>query len=60
MHYSFDTAEQHVLVMEFAGPRDLFSAIHVGGRGRLPEAQARLVVAELVVALEQLHMTKSA
>ena len=50
---SFETASEHVLVMEFVKGKDLFD--YITKQGKLPEDDARVIFVQLLDALEYLH-----
>lgn len=53
LYYAFQTTEKLYLVMEFIQGGELFN--HLDKSGHFDEQQVRFYIAELVVALEQLH-----
>lgn len=53
MYYSFQTAEKLYLIMEFVQGGELFS--HLYKSEHFTEDQTRFYIAEIIVALEQLH-----
>jgi ribosomal protein S6 kinase alpha-5 len=57
MHYAFQTAEKLYLVLEFVQGGELFT--HLSNSEHFTEEQVRFYIAEIVVALEQLHKVRS-
>lgn len=53
LYYAFQTAEKLYLVMEFVQGGELFS--HLYKSENFTEDQVRFYIAEIIVALEQLH-----
>lgn len=53
LYYAFQTADKLYLVMEFVQGGELFS--HLYKSEHFGEDQVRFYIAEIIVALEQLH-----
>ena len=53
LHYAFQDSSHFFLALDFLGGGDLFS--HLQSRGPLGEEGARLVLAQITLALEHLH-----
>lgn len=53
MHYAFQTPQKLYLVLEFVQGGELFT--HLFKVDKFPEEQARIYIAEIIVAIEQLH-----
>lgn len=53
MHYAFQTPEKLYLVLDFVQGGELFT--HLFKIESFPEHQARIYIAEIIIALEQLH-----
>jgi len=53
MHYAFQTPEKLYLVLEFVQGGELFT--HLSNSEHFTEIQVRFYIAEIILALEQLH-----
>lgn len=56
MHYAFQTADKLYLVLEFYQGGELFT--HLYKLEKFVEEQVRFYIAEIIVALEQLHSVR--
>ncbi|TMW57151.1 hypothetical protein Poli38472_003076 [Pythium oligandrum] len=56
LHYSFETVDYFYLVMQYCAGGELFSILKRQPGQRLSEDNARLYAAEVLVALEYLHL----
>lgn len=57
LHYAFQTKEKLYLVLEFVQGGELFT--HLSNSEHFPEEFVRFYIAEIIVALEQLHKVGS-
>jgi serine/threonine protein kinase len=53
LYYAFQSPEKLYLVLEFVQGGDLF--YHLEKHGNFSEDRVRFIVAEMIIALEQLH-----
>lgn len=56
MYYAFQTVDKLYLVLEFYQGGELFT--HLYKKDNFEEAQVRFYIAEIIVALEQLHKVR--
>lgn len=56
LHFTFQTSEYYYLVMQYCAGGEFFSFLKRQDKHRMTEAQARFYAAEVLLALEYLHL----